>query len=77
MTVTPIRRFCYEVQEAYEVRGMVDLAEIVILSALARKESRGHHLRLDYPQTDPVPVHTSVQFIDSQHQVSLIPVAKR
>jgi len=77
MTVTPIRRFCYEVQEAYEIRGMVDLAEIVILSALARKESRGHHLRLDYPQTDPVPVHTSVQFIDSQHQVSLIPVAKR
>ena len=35
VTTVAIRRFCYEVQEAYEVRGMIDLAELVILSASA------------------------------------------
>jgi succinate dehydrogenase/fumarate reductase flavoprotein subunit len=62
------------VQEAYEVRGMIDLAELVILSALERKESRGHHFRLDYPQTDATPVHTSVHLAGGKHQLSSIPV---
>jgi succinate dehydrogenase/fumarate reductase flavoprotein subunit len=75
LTTVPIRRFCYEVQEAYEVRGMLDLAELVILSALERKESRGHHFRLDYPQTSPTPVHTSIQLVGGKHQIGSIPVA--
>lgn len=74
LSTVPIRRFCYEVQEAYEVRGMIDLAELVILSALERKESRGHHFRLDYPQTDATPVHTSVRLAGGKHQISSIPV---
>ncbi len=76
LTVVPIRRFCYEVQEAYEVRGMMDLAEIVILSALERKETRGHHYRLDYPQTDRTPYHTSIRLINGAHEVTRIPVAQ-
>jgi len=77
VTTAAISRFCYEVQEAYEVRGMIDLAELVILSALQRKESRGHHFRLDYPQTDSVAQHTCIQRVDGKQHLSLIPVVRR
>jgi succinate dehydrogenase/fumarate reductase flavoprotein subunit len=76
LSISPIRRFCYEVQEAYEVRGMMDLAELVILSALERRETRGHHFRLDYPETLEVPYHTSIRFLDGTPQLSQIPVTK-
>ncbi len=77
MTVTPARRFCYEVQEAYEIRAMLDLAEVVILSALERRETRGHHYRLDYPQPEKVPFHTSIQLSQGKHRVGRVPVRKR
>ncbi|MBI4321598.1 MAG: FAD-binding protein [Chloroflexi bacterium] len=38
---------------ALEARNMADVAEMVLTSALMRKESRGLHERDDYPQTDP------------------------
>jgi succinate dehydrogenase / fumarate reductase flavoprotein subunit len=31
---------------------MLDLAEVIVEGALARKESRGSHFRLDYPERD-------------------------
>jgi len=49
----------------------------VILSALHRKESRGHHFRLDYPQTGSVAQHTSIQMVGGKQQLSLIPVVRR
>jgi succinate dehydrogenase/fumarate reductase flavoprotein subunit len=76
LTVTAPRRYCYEAQEAYEVRGMLDLAEIVILSALERRETRGHHIRTDCPATAPVPAHTTIRWTGEAHAVGQIPVTR-
>lgn len=40
--------------EHWEFANMLTLAELVIKSALMRKESRGAHYRADYPETDDV-----------------------
>ncbi len=36
-----------------EVRNIMDLAELHIQACLERKETRGNHIRLDYPDQDP------------------------
>jgi succinate dehydrogenase / fumarate reductase flavoprotein subunit len=44
------RIFNYELQEALELNNMLRIAEIIVHSALQRKESRGAHFRSDYPE---------------------------
>ncbi len=44
--------FNTELQQVLELRNMLDVAETVSASALARTESRGAHQRLDFPQRD-------------------------
>jgi succinate dehydrogenase / fumarate reductase flavoprotein subunit len=44
--------FNYELIQYLELEGMLNLAEVIIEGALARKESRGSHFRLDYPDRD-------------------------
>jgi len=44
--------FNYEFIKYWELEGMLDLAEVIVEGALARKESRGSHFRLDYPERD-------------------------
>jgi succinate dehydrogenase / fumarate reductase flavoprotein subunit len=44
------RIFNYELQEALELNNMLRIAEIIVYSALQRKESRGAHFRTDYPE---------------------------
>jgi len=44
--------FNYEFIQYWELEGMLDLAEVIVEGALARKESRGSHFRLDYPERD-------------------------
>ena len=39
-----------ELKEALEAGFMLDVAEVMALSALLRKESRGSHWRIDYPR---------------------------
>ena len=46
------RRWNTEVLEAYELGGLLDLAEVTAASALHRTESRGAHFREDHPQRD-------------------------
>ena len=42
--------FNMELQEALEINNMVRVAEVIVFSALQRKESRGAHFRSDYPE---------------------------
>jgi succinate dehydrogenase / fumarate reductase flavoprotein subunit len=44
------RVFNYELQEALELNNMLRIAEVIVFSALQRKESRGAHFRRDYPE---------------------------
>lgn len=44
--------FNLDLVRGYELGGMLELAEIIALGALAREESRGSHYRLDFPRRD-------------------------
>ena len=48
------KRWNTELLEAWELRGMMDLALVTASAALARTESRGGHAREDYPKRDDV-----------------------
>ena len=60
----------YEWEEALEADFMVELAELVTASALARQESRGHHWRTDYPlMRSEWERHTIVRRVDERNYV--------
>ena len=44
--------FNQELVNALELEGMLDIAETICIGAIERKESRGSHFRLDYPERD-------------------------
>ncbi len=44
--------FNTDLQQALELRNLLDIAETVAESSLERRESRGAHQRLDYPERD-------------------------
>ncbi|MFC0544383.1 succinate dehydrogenase flavoprotein subunit [Kutzneria chonburiensis] len=46
------KRFNTDLLEAVELGFLLELAEILVVGALARKESRGGHAREDYPTRD-------------------------
>ncbi|MFE6284961.1 succinate dehydrogenase flavoprotein subunit [Streptomyces sp. NPDC057877] len=48
------KRFNTDLLEAIELGNLLNLAEVMAVSALARKESRGGHYREDYPNRDDV-----------------------
>ena len=47
-------RYNTDLMEAIELGFLLDLAELVVVGALERKESRGGHAREDYPTRDDV-----------------------
>ncbi|MGH7827154.1 MAG: FAD-dependent oxidoreductase [Candidatus Binatia bacterium] len=47
------KAFNLDIQDLFELRAMLTVAETVVASALARTESRGAHQREDFPETDP------------------------
>ncbi len=63
--------------DALEVGHMLDLAEVIVVGALARTESRGAHTRLDYPKRDDPNwmKHTMARFTPAGPELSYTPVA--
>ncbi|NHI90662.1 MAG: FAD-binding protein, partial [Candidatus Thorarchaeota archaeon] len=45
-------KFNYALIRTLELENMLDLAEVIAMGALMRRESRGAHWRLDYPKRD-------------------------
>jgi len=68
--------FNTELISAWELGCMLDLAEIIGVSALNRKESRGGHSREDYPKRDDQEwlKHTLVTKVDGQIKIGYKPV---
>jgi succinate dehydrogenase / fumarate reductase flavoprotein subunit len=59
-----------------ELEGMLQVAEVIALGALARKESRGSHMRTDYPVRDDSQymVHTIATLRDTGISIGYTPV---
>jgi len=68
--------FNYNLLDTLEVGVMLELAEVVAQGALNRRESRGGHARLDYPQRDDVNwlKHTLAQRTEDGPSFSSAPV---
>lgn len=45
-----------------ELRNLIRMADLIVQCALTRKESRGLHYTLDYPEKQPVPRDSTVTF---------------
>lgn len=69
-------RFNYDLLEAVELESLLGLSEIIILSASARKESRGAHFREDFPERDDKGwlQHTLIQKTDHGPRIFYKPV---
>jgi len=46
------KRFNYSLIRILELENMIELAEVITMGALMRRESRGAHWRTDYPERD-------------------------
>jgi Succinate dehydrogenase/fumarate reductase, flavoprotein subunit len=62
--------------ELLELRNMLELARVVAFSALHRRESRGGHMREDYPNRDDKNFlkHTLVRKVGDRLELEYIPV---
>lgn len=67
--------FNYELMEVVELGHQLDLAEVILLSALYRKESRGAHFREDFPARDDKNFLKHTFFSREAHEVKYKPVA--
>jgi succinate dehydrogenase/fumarate reductase flavoprotein subunit len=54
VSISGIRRYNTEFFDAIELGNMLTCAKLITTCALLRKESRGAHFRLDYPESDDV-----------------------
>jgi succinate dehydrogenase / fumarate reductase flavoprotein subunit len=71
------RIYNYDLTTYLEVGSMLTLAEVVMLSAQDRTESRGAHRRADFPETDNNnwKGHSTVRLVQGSPQVEKKPVA--
>jgi succinate dehydrogenase/fumarate reductase flavoprotein subunit len=69
------KRFNLGWVEAIEIPYMLDVAEMMVRSALSRTESRGGHYRDDYPETESSWLkHTCVKKEDGVLAIGTAPV---
>lgn len=70
------RVFNQELVNVIELEGMLDIAEAICIGALARRESRGSHYRLDYPARDDANwlKHTLVTYTPGGAKIDYKPV---
>jgi len=68
--------FNTELLNAWELGNMLDIAEVVAMSALTRTESRGGHSREDYPNRDDVNwlKHTLISKANGKFETSYKPI---
>ncbi|HEV2520425.1 MAG TPA: FAD-binding protein [Thermoplasmata archaeon] len=71
------RTFNLNLTDALETGHMLDLAETIIVGAIARTESRGAHARTDYPKRDDANWmrHTLASYSTAGPKLSYAPVA--
>jgi succinate dehydrogenase / fumarate reductase flavoprotein subunit len=69
-------RFNTDLTNALELEGLLGLAECIVRSALARKESRGAHYREDYPERDDANwlKHTLIRKTEGDPEIFYKPV---
>ncbi|MBI4964153.1 MAG: succinate dehydrogenase flavoprotein subunit [Desulfomonile tiedjei] len=69
-------RFNTDILEALELESLLGLAEAILVSAMARKESRGAHFREDYPERDDNNwlKHTLIQKTEAEPKIFHKPV---
>jgi len=65
-------RYCQELVTIVEFDSMLDLAEVIILGALKREETRGSHFRTDFPKRrdDEWLKHTLVSWNQGDPEIS-------
>ncbi|MDH4214246.1 MAG: FAD-binding protein, partial [Candidatus Thorarchaeota archaeon] len=70
------KRFNYSLIRILELENMLDLCEVITMGALMRRESRGAHWRLDYPERDDVNFlkHSLFTKVEDYVKTELIPV---
>jgi succinate dehydrogenase / fumarate reductase flavoprotein subunit len=70
------RIFNFALVYALELEGLVDIAQVLALGALKRRESRGSHARTDYPKRDDdnFLVHTMAYLRDGKTEIGYVPV---
>ncbi|MBD2843728.1 FAD-binding protein [Paenibacillus sp. IB182496] len=59
IALAPHAQYALPLVEKLEARSMLEVAETIVMGALARKESRGAHTRLDWDATLETPVSSS------------------
>ena len=52
IALAPVSAFALTLQEKVELRTMLAVAESIVVPAIERRETRGAHVRLDYPEAD-------------------------
>lgn len=79
MQAPAITRFNTALVDTIEVSDMVDVAEMIVRSALSRKESRGAHFMEDYPERDDKNwlKHTSVICENNEIIIGTTPITRR